>query len=534
MDMMVLSIVVSVYVLLVGYLCYYGYRQTTNADDYMLAGRNIHPGVMALSYGSTFISTSAIVGFGGLAAKLGMGLLWLTFMNILFGIIIAFVFFGKKTRRMGHNLNAQTFPEILGLRYKSRFIQGAAGLVVFIFMPFYSAAVLIGAARFMETTFPQISYNAALIIYIIIICAYVLAGGLKGVMYSEALQGAIMFIGMGFLLFYTYTKLGGVTQAHTQLGAITNLVPETLKQAGHTGWASFPALGSPIWWTMVSTIIIGVGVGVLAQPQLAVRFMTVKSNKELNRAVVTGGIFILVMIASAYVVGSLTNVYFLKNPAFGKIALQAAGGNVDKIIPLYINSAMPTWFVYLFMVTLLAAAMSTSSSQFHAMGTAVGRDLMCAFTGKRHTKNTMFVTRMGIILTVVASTVLGFMLPGGIIAIATAIFFSVCACTFLPVYLGGLLFRGITKTAAKASMLTGFLGTSFYIVFIHSKYASALGICKHVFGQKSLASYPWSAVDPVLVVLPIAAAVAWVVSMYTEKLPEEHLDKCFLHAKPKQ
>ena len=67
----------------------------------MVGGRKTHPYVMAISYGATFISTSAIVGFGGQAANLGMGLLWLAFLNILLGIFVAFIFFGKKTRLIG-------------------------------------------------------------------------------------------------------------------------------------------------------------------------------------------------------------------------------------------------------------------------------------------------------------------------------------------------------------------------------------------------------------------------------------------------
>jgi SSS family solute:Na+ symporter len=54
---------------------------------------------------------------------------------------------------------------------------------------------------------------------------------------------------------------------------------------------------------------MGVGVGVLAQPQLVVRFMTVKSKNELNRAVLIGGIFIIAMTGIIYLVGSVTNVW---------------------------------------------------------------------------------------------------------------------------------------------------------------------------------------------------------------------------------
>ena len=103
-NVFLLTIVVVIYLFMIGYLGYYGYRKTKNALDYLVAGRNAHPVVMALSYGATFISTSAIVGFGGAAALYGMGLLWLTFLNIFVGIIIAFIVFGKRTRKIGHNL----------------------------------------------------------------------------------------------------------------------------------------------------------------------------------------------------------------------------------------------------------------------------------------------------------------------------------------------------------------------------------------------------------------------------------------------
>src|SRR5512138_2661815 len=122
---MLLTIILTImYLFILVFLGYWGYRQTKSSQDYLVAGRQIHPLVMALSYGSTFISTSAIIGFGGAAGQLGMGLLWLTFLNIFVGIFVAFIIFGKRTRKIGHNLDAHTFPELLGRRFESRFIQG--------------------------------------------------------------------------------------------------------------------------------------------------------------------------------------------------------------------------------------------------------------------------------------------------------------------------------------------------------------------------------------------------------------------------
>jgi len=529
-SVLYLSLIVIAYLFVIAYLGYYGYRRTKNTLDYLVAGRSVHPFIMAVSYGATFISTSAIVGFGGAAAFFGMGLLWLTFLNIAVGIIIAFLVFGKRTRKMGHNLDAHTFPELLGKRFRSSFIQGFSGLVIFVFMPLYAAAVLIGAARFIETTFAAVDYNIALLIYTLIICAYVLAGGLKAVMYTDALQGSIMFIGMATLLIFTYAKLGGPVAAHQALAGLVDKVPQKLVGLGHLGWTRMPALGSSLWWNLVSTIVMGVGIGVLAQPQLAVRFMTVKSAKEINRAVAVGGLFILCMTGVAFVVGALSNVYFVAHPQFGKISLAVAEGNIDKIIPTYINSAMPVWFVYLFMLTLLSAAMSTSSSQFHAMGAAIGRDVFerIIFKGK-HTPYSVAITRFGILAGVVVTVVLGYRLPGSIIAIATAIFFGLCASTFLPAYAGALFWKGITKAGAIASMFTGFLGTCLWLLFVHQKESEALGLCNLLFGKPTLANFPWTVVDPIVVMLPLSCVVMVLVSLMTKKVPGEHINKCFKH-----
>lgn len=524
MNLFLLNVIILIYLLATIYLGYRGWKSTKDAEGYMVAGRKTHPYIMAMSYGATFISTSAIVGFGGTAGLFGMGLLWLTFFNIFLGIFIAFVLYGKRTRKMGHNLNAMTFPELLGKRFDSKFVQYFSGIVIFLGMPLYASVVLIGAARFMETTL-AINFEVALLIYSVIIAAYVVWGGLKGVMYTDALQGTIMFIGMAFLLVMTYAKLGGVSAAHQALTDMANLVPQNLAAQGHLGWTAMPVFGGPWWWTLVSTIVLGVGIGVLAMPQLIVRFMTVKSNRELNRGVLIGGVFILAMTGVAFTVGALSNVYFLQTA--GNISISMAGGNADSIIPIYINAAMPEWFVYLFMLTLLAAAMSTSSSQFHTQGTAIGRDIYETLTQKKG-RESVFVTRLGVMVAVVIAVILGYLLPGNIIARGTAIFFGLCAAAFLPMFTCGLFWRRTTTAGAIAGLVVGTFASVFWMVFVHKAEATALGISKFIIGQDMLITQmPWPVVDPIVVALPLAFLVTVIVSLATKPMDDRHLDECF-------
>jgi SSS family solute:Na+ symporter len=520
----VLGIIILIYLMVIFYLGWLGYKKTKETEDYMVAGRKIHPYILALSYGATFISTSAIIGFGGAAGALGMGLLWLAFMNIFVGIFIAFVVFGSRTRRIGLNLGAVTFPELLGRRFQSRFIQGFSGALIGIFMPLYAGIVLIGGARFLESTL-NINYDIAVLILTVIVAAYVITGGLIAVMYTDALQGTLMFIGMIFLLVFTYIKMGGVTAAHSALTAMNDLVPESLAAGGHLGWTSMPAFGTPIWWTLVSTLVLGVGIGVVAQPQLAVRFMTVKNDTALNRAVLVGGPFILMMTGVAFTVGALSNAYFYDT--LGQISVVVAGGNTDLIMPEFINSAMPGTFVVLFMLTLLAAAMSTLSSQFHTMGTSIGHDFYREFIKKGELGQTINITRAAIAFTILASVILAYVLPISIIARATAIFFGLCAAAFLPMYTGALFWKRMTKEGAIASLLVGTFSSLFWLAFVHKSEAVPLGISKAIFGVDTILTGTWTVVDPILVATPIAFVVAIVVSLMTKPTPQEHLDTCY-------
>ena len=543
MNYFLLGIVFIVYFLMVGYVGYLAWKRTNSSEDFMVAGRETHPYIMALSYGATFISTAAIVGFGGVAGKYGMGILWLVFLNIFVGIFIAFVFFGKRTRRMGKNLGSLTFPEFLGRRFNSKFIQYFSGILIFCAMPIYAAVVLIGAARFMESSL-MLDFNLALLVLAVVICAYVLFGGLKGVMYTDALQGTIMFVGMIILLVFIYWVLGGVTEANTALTNMASLYPPDAIAEGGTGWTSFPTLGSPFWWSLVTTTIMGVGIGALAQPQLAVRFMTVKSNKELHRSLLIGAIFIAVMAGTAYIVGSLSNVYFYQH--YGQIAIDYVGGNMDSIIPTFISTALPEWFVYIFLLSLLAAAMSTLSSQYHTQGTALGHDIVDAIKNRggsdEYTEEEInaggsveeskigfiSLSQAGILIAVILSLVIGLSLPGSIVALGTSLFMGLCAAAFLPVYCAALFWKRTTKQGAIAGLLSGTFTSLFLLVFVFKKTATGLGICKFIFGVDMLINtMPWYSIDVMIFAIPVSAIFTIVVSLLTQPIDEKVLNRSF-------
>jgi SSS family solute:Na+ symporter len=230
--------------------------------------------------------------------------------------------------------------------------------------------------------------------------------------------------------------------------------------------------------------------------------MTAKDNKSLNRAVLVGGPSILMMTGVAFTVGALSNVYFYQ--ISGKLAIDAAGGNVDAIMPLFINQAMPDIFVVIFMLTLLSAAMSTLSALYHAMGTA----LVCDLWGRgRECARSMRAHQAGIVIMMVLSTVLAFLLPVGIIARATAMFMGLCACAFLPAFAVGVYAKAPSTKAALYSMVTGAVVWFVWTAFFHAAEAKLLGLSQAFFGKATLLGSPWTAIDPIVIALPVSFIV---------------------------
>lgn len=513
MSTLTLGIIVIIYMFAIALLGYLGYKRTKSASDYLLGGGKTNPIIMALSYGATFISASAIVGFGGFSATFGMGIQWLCMLNMLMGVIVAFIFFGRRTRKLGAEHGARTFAQLLGLHYKSRTIQVFIAVVIFIGMPLYAAVVMKGGAVFIEQIF-DISLDLALLIFTLIVAAYVITGGLKGVMYTDAMQAVIMFVCMLFLLFWFYHSMGlGFTEANQELTNIAHMVPERFKELGHQGWTSMPVTGSPQWYTLVTSLILGVGIGCLAQPQLVVRFMTVESTKQLNRGVLIGCLFIFVTVGSIYHIGPLSNLFFLKTE--GMVASEVIK-DMDKIIPLFIDKAMPSWFGAVFMLCILSASMSTLSAQFHTMGGAFGSDVFPTL-GRKNNPNSTIGVRIGVLCSILVSYVICYTLSDGIIARGTALFMGVCAATFLPAYFCSLYWKRVTRQGALASLWVGALTSLFAMTFLHKAEAAPIGLCKTLFGKEVLIDvYPWFAVDPILFALPLSVLTIVIVSLSTK------------------
>ena len=393
-DLVVFGTMTVVFLIVTLVLGWYGYKNTRNNEEFLLGRNKAGPVIIALSYGATFLSASAVIGFGGQAAVHGMSVMWLCFLNLFVGLIVAFLIFGGPTRRKGRALGASTYADLLGKIFKSKGIRAFTAILIIVMMPIYAAAVLKGGVNSLAViTGLTEYYDYILIALAVIVAVYVVYGGIIAVMYNDAFQAAIMFIGMVIILVVTYSYFGGVTAGNSALDGLWDQsivdIGNIGVQDGFNGWTSFSDFGSKEWLTVVTTFLLGVGIGALTQPQLAVRFMSAKNDRDLNKSLIVGSVFMLAIVGSAYTVGALSNVYFMDHygmTAFEYISQMGLG--TDFIIPEYILELFSTIsfgdiFVSLFLLSLVCAAISTISALLHTIGAAGGYDLYTLWKNKK-------------------------------------------------------------------------------------------------------------------------------------------------------
>jgi len=517
-NMIMFVCVLAAFVGVTLFLGWYGHRHTKSQDQFMLGRNKSNPLLIGLAYGASFLSVSAIVGFGGVASGYGMGMMWLVFLNLFVGLFIAFVVFGKRVRRLNQNLGALTFADFLGKRFKSPFIRTVTAIIVLVGMPIYCAAVLIAGVNFLSFSGLELNRDIAIILLSAIVLLYVAYGGIIAVMYNDALQATIMFVGMLSILLVTYFVLwdkGGVAGIHQALTdlwpSVSGVYPPTGSWEGVTGWTTFPSFGSNAWLYMVSTVLMGVGIGALAQPQLVARFMTAKDTKTLNRSLMVGGIFMIVIVGSAYTVGALTNLYYGGSPMFTTDLIVDGRIPLDAVIPQFVTDifgGMGAWgelFFVVFILAILCAAISTICVLLHTMGAAAGYDIWSE-AGKKfkkidRNKPSLRVTRIATALMMVVVVIITYLMPFDIIARATAIFMGLTAAALLPAYSHAIFVKKEPKTkAAKMSIVAGGLIWLFWALFVNASIGGRLNISPILTGQ-------WIFIDPLFIALPVSAAI---------------------------
>ena len=122
----------------------------------------------------------------------------------------------------------------------------------------------------------------------------------RGVLYTEAMQGFVMLVGICMLTVAVFDKVGGPVEGMARLA---ELAPTA---TANTGFVSLADGGQG--WFIISLVIV-TSVAVWAQPQMIQRHFALNSARQVNRITPLAMLVLTVLVGGAYYVASLARLF---------------------------------------------------------------------------------------------------------------------------------------------------------------------------------------------------------------------------------
>lgn len=423
---------IGLYLVMMLAIGYIAYKRTTNTEDYMLGGRNLGPGVTALSAGASDMSGWMLMGLPGAMYATGVSALWLA-LGLLIGCYINYIVLAPRFRLYTEMANDSiTIPDFLENRFKdtSRILRTVSAIVIIVFFTFYTSAGIVSGGKLFESSF-GFDYHYGMLLTIAVVVAYTLFGGFLAVSWTDFVQGCIMFVALILVPIVALTDVGGVDGAFNYADNLD------------------PTLFDPFKGTTVLGIIgfLAWGLGYFGQPHIIVRFMAIRSVKDLKKARRIGIGWMFFSILGAMLTGLVGIAYF-----------EGQGNGLGDPETVFIRFADVLFHPYItgfLMAAILAAIMSTISSQLLVTSSALTEDFYKTFLHKEASDKQLVLIGRGAVL---AIAVIGTFLawnPSATILSLVGYAWAGFGSAFGPIILLSLYWKRMTKQGALAGIISG-------------------------------------------------------------------------------
>jgi len=430
-------------------------RRMKDVKDYFAGGKSLGFWAVAFSSRATGESAWLLLGLTGLGATMGARAFWVVLGEVL-GVMGAWLLMSRRFKRLTDRYDAITVPDYLEARFRDdgkRIRVVAAGALV-IFVTIYVSAQIDATGTAFET-FLGVEYLTGALVGFGVVMVYSVSGGFLAVVWSDVFQGTLMFFGLVTLPLVAWWSLPGDGLA-VQLEAID---PNLLSLAGADGWT---------WTTIAATASLAlIGLGFLGSPQIFVRFLALRDEKEIDKGTMVAFTWTLLADAGAVLVGMVGRAA-LHRPGEAMIGKDGVFGNGGQdVLPLLVEHTFPAMIVGLYIAIVLSAIMSTVDSLLVVASSAAVRDCYQKVL-RPELKDDELVSLsrkatlgLGLVALVVAMTV-------ATVSETRTIFWFVIfgwsgiAATFCPTMILSLYWKGMTARGALAAMVSGFVSVPLF------------------------------------------------------------------------
>ncbi len=355
--------VVAAYAAVILFFVVRGARRNRSVADYALGSVTFSPVAVGLALAAsmtsaaTFIINPGFIALYGLSGVLSYGIV------MPLAAVTSLVLLTKGFRRHGTSVKALSLAQWMGTRYHSRALSLFYGFLSLLLITFI-VLIVVGLTKVLSKTL-DVPETGAMIGVVVFVFGYMMFGGANSMVYTNTVQAVLMLVVAAILLGSGHDHFSqGVHGFLDKLRAIDpNLVAGTNPD-------SFLFRS---WFEIIVAQII-VGVAIVCQPHIITKSLLLKTDRDVNRYLVTGVVAELIFFA-VVAVGLFARLEF-PDLMFGGQALK-----MDGIIPAYVVREFPVWLGLVVVMGLISAGLSTLEGLVQALATTITSDLVEPLAG---------------------------------------------------------------------------------------------------------------------------------------------------------
>ena len=418
-------------------------KAAEGVEGYYVAKRSIPGWVISLAFFSTSASTNTYIGQAGKSFQYGLSWAWMAFIWTIF-CVISWQLLGPRMRQQTARLNAYTIPGNCQLRYKSdmaKSIRVLSAVIILFATLWYMIGIAKGCAHVM-TSVLDIPYWLGALLIIFVTCIYTIWGGMYSVLWTDAVQGIIMFGVAILMLALPFVYIGGIEPMMEAISMTSH--PDKNGQPMGDGLVSFGMLVSFMY---ILGIGLSIGMKQISEPKNLIRFYSIDNAKSMKFAMIWTPIFLGVSLVCVMGLGALVHGMASEEEAAYLIH------HTDEVIGFMLDKYDNKLVSGICVSGLFAAGMSSLASVIIIIGTAGVKDIwhvVKPIDDKSIIKGTKWFMLAYCIIVYIMT-----LYPMAGIVELTAFAGSVFAASFFPAIFGGLYLRWGTDAGALASMIAG-------------------------------------------------------------------------------
>ena len=342
-------ITISLYFLiLLGIAVWVIRRKKENTEDYFLAGRNVGWFVVGASIFASNIGSEHVVGLAGTGASNKLPLL-IYEIHAWIVLLLGWMFLPFYARS-----GVFTMPEFLEKRFdaRSRWILSVFSIVANVLT---KISVTIYAGGIVVSALLGIDFWTGAIATVVLTGLYTVLGGMRAVVYTEALQAIVLVVGAATLTIVGLDHVGG-----------WNSMRETVTPEYLNMWRSISDPDFPWLPLVITSTIVGVWYWCTDQ-YIVLRALTAKSIQEGRRGTIFGALLKLMPVFLFLIPGVIALTLKMR----GELEWETP----DQAFPVLMSNLLPSGLRGLVAAGLLAALMSSLASVFNSCSTLFTVDI---------------------------------------------------------------------------------------------------------------------------------------------------------------